>query len=479
MFDIQNMKKLLVLFCLYALIGSLIISCSKEDADDPIDPIDTLPNLPAGATYLQPNPQPGGDAVAGYDYLVNGNYLGSGIPYDVFTSVFLPNEENVLNRTGDNATLPPDYTAITHANGVRVVTANCLQCHGSELNGEYFVGLGNINVDFTVDQTALINAVRLVMQARYPENAPEWKAFEAIERGNDAIGPYIQTEVVGVNPADQLFAVLGAHRDPQTLVWQDELTFEFPKIVIPTDVPPWWVLKKKNAPLYMGIGRGNYGKLFMAASTLTLETTEEAQEIHQHFNDVIAYLYSIEAPTYPHKIDEPLAAQGKTIFSNNCSKCHGTYGENETYPNLMIDVEEVGTDPLAISGGFAHSAFVDWFNESWFNTGDEPGSLELGNGYVAQPLDGIWASAPYLHNGSVPTLYHLLKSDSRPTYWRRAASSPYDESKVGWMYSEEMEKTDKFTYDTTHEGYGNEGHTYGDFLTEPDRMALIEYLKTL
>ena len=58
-------------------------------------------------------------------------------------------------------------------------------------------------------------------------------------------------------------------------------------------------------------------------------------------------------------------------------------------------------------------------------------------GYQAPPLDGIWATAPYLHNGSVPTLYHLLKSSDRPARFRRPPSTDfehYDQVKVGWKF---------------------------------------------
>jgi len=478
------MKRILLILCVYTIVASLMfVSCKKDDpdgGDDPMDdPMDDPIVLPPGATYLTPNPQPLGDVAAGYDYLVSGNYISSGIPYDIFTTVF-PDEENVLGRTGDNATLAPEYTAITHSNGIKVVTANCLQCHGSYLNGEYVVGLGNINADFTTDQSGLVEGAEILMGIQYADDAPEWEAFDAFAKGSEAVGPYIVTDVVGMNPADQLFAILAAHRDKDSLEWQEELNFDFPSEVVGTDVPPWWVLKKKNAPLYSGIGRGSYAKLFMAASTLTLENLEEAEEVEAAFDDVISFIQSIEAPPYPNEVNEDLALEGKTIFESTCSGCHGTYGADWTYPNLLIDIDYIGTDAAAVNGGGTpYQSFLDWFNDSWFANSDNPGSLENTNGYVAQPLDGIWATAPYLHNASVPTLSHLLNSETRPTYWRRTADSAYDETNVGWEFTEETSKVDKYTHDATKFGYGNQGHTYGDGLTEDERMAVIEYLKTI
>ena len=454
--------------------------------DDPItnpmpdDTTTTTPQLPYGATFLEPNPQPGGDPVAGYEYLVSGDYIGSGIPLDIFTSI-IPPVENTLGRTGDNATIAPTYTAFTHSNGTKVVSANCLQCHGANLHGEYMVGLGNINADFTIDQTTLVTVAQTLLDNSDP-TPEEIEAFEYFKQGALATGSKIITEVVGANPADRLFEILGAHRDPNTLEWQEDEYFPISNTVVPNDVPAWWLLKKKNAPLYTGMARGNWGKTFMAASTLTLENLEEAEEIQSKFDDVIAYLYSIEAPEYPYAIDESLIQQGKSVFEQNCSGCHGTYGATDaedTYPNLVIAGEVVGTDPTGLNAGESYSTFIDWYNSSWFNQGELRASLEPTDGYVAQPLDGIWATAPYLHNGSIPTLYHLLKSDARPEFWRRTKDSPYDEEKVGWEFTEETDKTDRYTYDTNIPGYLNIGHTFGDGLSEEDRMAVIEYLKTL
>jgi len=101
-------------------------------------------------------------------------------------------------------------------------------------------------------------------------------------------------------------------------------------------------------------------------------------------------------------------------------------------------------------------------------------------GYIAPPLDGIWVTAPYLHNGSVPTLEALLNSDLRPKYWSRDFDKPeYDYQKLGWKYTKEEKPGGKTVYNTDLPGYGNYGHNYGDKLKEKERKAIIEYLKTL
>jgi hypothetical protein len=122
---------------------------------------------------------------------------------------------------------------------------------------------------------------------------------------------------------------------------------------------------------------------------------------------------------------------------------------------------------------------VEWYNKSWFATSSPTSWFEPVAGYIAPPLDGIWATAPYLHNGSVPNLWTLLKSSERPTKWdRNPQTAQYDYELLGWKVTD-SEGNSKFSYDTDLPGYGNQGHTFGDQLENYERKAVIEYLKTL
>ena len=67
---------------------------------------------------------------------------------------------------------------------------------------------------------------------------------------------------------------------------------------------------------------------------------------------------------------------------------------------------------------------------SWFGQLDDKKVVTDPGGYVAPPLDGIWASAPYLHNGSVPTFGTCSTADARPVVWQRSEDG-YDQEKVG------------------------------------------------
>lgn len=468
-------------FFLACIIFFSFTACQPVE-DEPIPKGEELiPPPPAGTSIIEGSPQRGGDAQAGYDYLRYGDFVDSGIPIALFETVFGADEENVLDRTGDNATIPPDYNAVNAPNGVRVVAPNCFTCHAQKLNGEYIVGLGNSFSDYTTDRSATFSGVDAAIELFYGADSPEWEAYQPFRDAGLATAPYLVTEAVGVNTADKLTAVLAAHRDKDDLTWHDEPTLPIPELTVPTDIPAWWLMKKKTAMFYNGSGRGDLARIMMASSLLTLKDSDKAEEVDTHFGDVYAFLQSIEPPVYPEAVDNVQMIRGRKVFNNHCSKCHGAYGEEEEYLNLLVDIEVIGTDPLLVNYGSDYADFVEWFNTGWFGQGDNAARFEFGNGYVAPPLDGVWATAPYLHNGSVPTLEDLLNSPQRPTYWKRTLNdSDYNFEKVGWNYSEEAASNgDKSIYDTTLPGYGNEGHYFGDVLTDVERSDLIEYLKTL
>ena len=102
----------------------------------------------------------------------------------------------------------------------------------------------------------------------------------------------------------------------------------------------------------------------------------------------------------------------------------------------------------------------------------------------------MWATAPYFHNGSAPTVYHVLNSPARPKVFTRSyrtGADDYDPLRLGWAVTVPERPPGagasgferRKVYDTTQPGRGNGGHTFGDPLTEAERMAVIEYLKTL
>jgi hypothetical protein len=104
------------------------------------------------------------------------------------------------------------------------------------------------------------------------------------------------------------------------------------------------------------------------------------------------------------------------------------------------------------------------------------------NGYANMPLDGIWLRAPYLHNGSVPTLRDLLNpSEQRPKVFYRGYDV-FDWNKVGFVSDVAAEKGRTFfRFDTSVDGNANKGHegeAYGTHLSDAEKNAIVEYMKT-
>jgi mono/diheme cytochrome c family protein len=345
-------------------------------------------------------------------------------------------------------------------------------------DGKLVMGLGNSTADFS---NVTRQNFRLMAAMAWRKTEPaKFSAAGPLVRTLLKVNEEIETEVRGVNPADRLAMVLAAHRDPKTLEWNDSAMLDIPHKIIPTDVPAWWLLKKKHAMFYTGFGRGDFSRFLMMSNLMTVRDSTEAREVSSHFGDVLAFINKIEPPKYPRTIDGAKAKAGEAIYTRECSKCHGTYGKGGQYPNLLVPGGVVGTDSALYLANQQSQPFIEWFNNSWFSEGDNRAHLVPGNGYVAPPLDGIWITAPYLHNGSVPDLESLLNSKNRPQYWMRDFVFPqYDYEKVGWRYTKCDKADGKKVYNTTLVGYNNYGHTFGDKLTDQERASLIEYLKTL
>ncbi len=421
----------------------------------------------------------GGDIQKGYEYLTTGDYVKGGIPYSIFVLGMGKDRKNHLERGGKNEKLSHEYTAITAPTGEILVAPNCLQCHAQVFEDQLYIGLGNSLIDFSDNKKLTVQNLKRVESLLKLTARDKYEAAKNFIDVAKTITPYLETDAPGVNSADRLAAILAAHRDPVTFKWSDSAMLDIPERNIPTDVPPWWLLHKKNAMFYNGFGRGDFGRFLMASNLLTVSDTSESAEVDSHMPDVLAYINSLRPPKYPKPVDSGLAKMGEAVFIKNCSKCHGSYGENSEYPNLLIPEAIIQTDSFLFKSNYSNPQFVEWFNKSWFTTGGHPARLEPFEGYIAPPLDGIWITAPYFHNGSVPTLEGVLDSDKRPKYWSRNIDKPeYDYEAIGWKHKKH-ENPRKSVYNTELPGYGNYGHYFGDKLSAEERKAVIEYLKTL
>ena len=250
------------------------------------------------------------------------------------------------------------------------------------------------------------------------------------------------------------------------------------------DPIPWWHLKKKTALYVDASVKGDFTRPIMQF-TMGEPSGEKIRSWESDFKDILAYLLSIESPKYPWPVDKALASDGAKVFARTCSQCHGTYGPDGKYPNRVVPIGVVGTDSLRLTG--LTKEFRAYFNRTWF-AGNSSHTEETPEGYVAPPLDGVWASAPYFHNGSVPTVYGVLTKAARPKYFRRiGAAEAYDSKDIGFKFetlagpasSDVAPEARRRVIDTTLPGLGNEGHPFGYALSEKEKRQVIEYLKTL
>ncbi|NWE43200.1 hypothetical protein HX875_27250 [Pseudomonas yamanorum] len=258
-------------------------------------------------------------------------------------------------------------------------------------------------------------------------------------------------------------------------------------------------------------------------------------------------LQRLKPPTWPEDlfgaIDKPLAAQGRALFAENCAGCHvPTVSQVDGRPVRqlkMLPVEVIGTDPTAASNIADHRfdlSALQWdpaelakMNVELHPTPTEPldlrsissakglayitafvedhayraagvtpaersqldgfglpiGVREL-RAYKARPLAGVWATPPFLHNGSVPTIYQLLspQDERSPTFYK--GTFEYDPRHLGYQTAA---FPNAFLFDTRITGNHNSGHEFragqrgngviGRGLLPQERWALLEYLKVL
>ncbi len=344
---------------------------------------------------------------------------------------------------------------------------NCFACHGGRVAGQVVEGLPNAQIAL---ETLYADIRRTKKRLQLP--------FSQMDRGALVV-PMGTT--VGTSNAVVFGITLMAFRDKDL----DLKLFPRPPIFTnhDMDAPPWWNVSKRDR-LYID---GFVEKSHRALIPFVMDQRNSGKKMRgwdDDFKKVFAYIESLEPPEYPFDIDQELAAQGRAVFQTNCASCHGTYDQQPTYPSRIVPIEEIGTDPVRLrSLSVEHR---QGYHESWYANYTADETVVDPGGYQAPPLDGVWASAPYFHNGSVPTLWHILNPDQRPRIWRRPDNDAYDQQKVG-LAIEALEKLPaglrgdlrREYFDSSVRGKSAAGHDYPARLSDQQRNQLLEYLKTL
>ena len=247
----------------------------------------------------------------------------------------------------------------------------------------------------------------------------------------------------------------------------------------PTDMPSIWNLQKYKPEKGMfmnlaGDSHDAYSVVMDSALGLLGAPPKHKAEFLGQVKWLHEYLGALRAPKYPFPVDATKSERGRKVFEDNCASCH-----TSERTGTRIALAEVGTDRNRIDSWNKDAAIAA--NKVVRDMGLERKGLveETLDGYVVAFLDGIWLRAPYLHNGSVPTLRDLLEPvEGRPRIFSRGYDL-YDQAKVGFVVQGAEAERIGTPYDVSRKGGSNQGHVFGTTLPADDKDALVEYLKTL
>jgi hypothetical protein len=423
--------------------------------------------------------------------LFDGNLLTQAIVGDADTIV---RDKVGLVLWRDNAYVPAFGMApniATHGEPLKW-TVNCVTCHTAEIDGVIYFGAGTK----TFDDKWLGDALKLL-------TSDQWRRA-MLRNPQDEFYASAANRILNSHHHEKIDSLTRA-RSTAFAASHVELYMRPHHGAMPSNdavgrgdvkTPPLWHTAAKTQAARWYTDGSFHGRVPMMASSMELEkdrpfdalVTTVIPTITQEFDSVITHL---RPPPYPYPVDSALAEKGRQLFYSKelrCSRCHGEYDGhgNVQWPGIHTDV---GTDRARRE--LVSDGFVEAFNESPLA---RDGSLEKSEGYAATPLTGVWANYPYLHNGSVPTLYDLLGPvNERPAIFSVMAARRFDRNRVGQVLYPDSQLaaltesqllrrfgSDRDWFNTAREGCGNGGHDmWSRIRTSENRRALIEYLKTL
>jgi hypothetical protein len=206
---------------------------------------------------------------------------------------------------------------------------------------------------------------------------------------------------------------------------------------------------------------------------------------HAAIERVADWLGDLRPPASPYRPDPAAVSRGEVVYRGACASCHGWQGpDGYVFEGARLGqvepVSRIGTDRARLD------SYTEWFRERqlkelFAGTPYQFRHFKKTDGYANLPLDGLWLRAPYLHNGSVPTLADLLKPTAeRPKAFVRGVDvvDPVN----GGFHSPPCDPArpppEHFCVDTTLPGNGSDGHVYGVDLSPGEKADLLAYLLT-
>ena len=421
--------------------------------------------------------------------LFDSNVITQAVVGDVSTII----RENVgLVLWPENPLVPAFGMAPNAGSGQPLMwTVNCLVCHTAEIDGVAYFGAGTKTFDELWLGKSLKRLTSQLWRGRLRGTADYDMAADAhrilTSHHHDKIDSMTRGRSTAFSASHvELFMRSNGNQMPSV----DDVGRGDVK------TPPLWHTVAKM-PIERWYSDGSFHGLYpLMASSMELEKDRGFDalvevvipRIKEEFESVIR---DLRPPPYPYDVDRALAERGRALFNSRevgCAECHGLYdGQgNVLWPGVHSDV---GTDPARLD--LVSGQFIEAFEQSPLA---EEGELSRSRGYAATPLTGVWANFPYLHNGSVPTLYHLLGPMSeRPRIFEVMAARTLDRERIGQPLYRRQEEgrlgevellrrygNDRNWFNTARPGSSSGGHDFWSRIgTHENRRALIEYLKTL
>lgn len=266
---------------------------------------------------------------------------------------------------------------------------------------------------------------------------------------------------------------------------QQQLADYLPPKRTVVDIPSVWLQRDKR----YGQWDGNIESKILRNLGAELGVVPDPSAVnYDNAVSTAKFIAQLPPPEWPFPIDAVKAEAGRPIFERICAGCHRPEAE-------PVSLSLIATDParaygLTPSGRLTLSRLIV---EACRDTNEAeckiPADQVIADrsrrpGYVPPTLRGIWARAPYFHNGSVPTIAQVLQPRLRAASFYRGRLD-YDTKEMGFAWREAAPRTQ--LYDTRLSGYSNAGHSLGEVFfggidfekDEVSREALLEYLKTL
>lgn len=491
-------QRFLILFALTVLLPAAIVLwlVGRFGGDSPVDYVDPVEHFKYGST--------GGEHEMGFPYWiwralpeVCGHYL----PGPGYQSL------GMLYETLPNGRLKdlPVGTSKRRYQGVDRVFVNCAVCHTSTVRAA-----PNQPPLLVAGMPAALFNMKAFEEfffqcAADPKFSKEFLIPEIQRQGAklDLLDRYLVYPAAIAIMRDRVLALKGRFEWVfEQKAWgpgrvdtfnSAKVIFNFPmhrldpkEFDAPADFPSIWRQRPRREPRAMELHwDGNNTDMTernksAAFGTGTTPPTLDLPRIKR----VEAWILDAEPPAFSKlfPIDADLAARGAPLYKHYCAACHGASGRDFSgeYVGRVTPLAEIGTDrrrldsytyTLAVNQATLYAGYPWRFSK-----------FRKTHGYANMPLDGIWLRAPYLHNGSVPSLRDLLEpAAARPkVFWR--GNDVFDPVKVGFV-SDSPEAGGKkfFRFDTAEAGNGNGGHegvAYGTGLSPDDKAALVEFLKT-